>query len=159
MIDRPVGEVLQGKSLTGLVAVNTQATVAEAVALMNEKGTGAVIAKNAQGAIAGIFTERDLLRRVVGEGRDPKKTALSAVMTPDVRQVPSTERVSEVLRVMVEHGYRHMVVADEGRGAGIVSIRDLMRWLILPDAPVAHEGRRGVIKTRAEDAVDTLRQG
>jgi len=95
----------------------------------------------------------------VRQGRDPKTTAMSAVMSPEVRQVPASESIVETLRIMVEHGYRHMLVSDGGKPAGVVSIRDLMRWLILPDEPIAHEGRRGEIRTRAMDAVDTLKQG
>jgi CBS domain-containing protein len=118
-----------------------------------------VLVRDDKGAMAGIFTERDLMRRVVRQGRDPKTTPMSAVMSPDVRNVPSTESIVEVLRIMVEHGYRHMLVADGGKPAGVVSIRDLMKWLILPDQPIAHEGRRGEIRERAQDTVQTLRQG
>jgi CBS domain-containing protein len=159
MIDRPVGDVLKGKSSPNLLSVASTATVADAVALMDEKGLGSVLVRDAGGKMAGIFTERDLMRRVVRQGRDPKTTPMSAVMSPDVRQVPATESIVEVLRIMVEHGYRHMLVAEGGKPAGVVSIRDLMSWLILPDAPIAHEGRRGEIRTRAIDAVETLKQG
>ena len=158
MIDRPVGDILKGKASPNLLSVAATATVTEAVALMDEKGLGSVLVRDAAGAMAGIFTERDLMRRVVRQGRDPRTTPMSAVMTPDVRQVPSTESIVEVLRLMIEHGYRHMLVADDGKPAGVVSIRDLMRWLILPDSPIAHEGRRGEIRTRALDTVETLRQ-
>lgn len=159
MIDRPVGDILKGKASPTLLSVAATATVTEAVALMDEKGLGSVLVRNGNGALVGIFTERDLMRRVVRQGRDAKATAMSAVMTPDVRQVPATESIVEVLRLMIEHGYRHMLVADGGKPVGVVSIRDLMRWLILPDAPIAHEGRRGEIRTRAIDAVETLKQG
>ena len=159
MIDRPVGDILKNKASPNLLSVPTTATVTEAVALMDEKGLGSVLVRDAAGAMAGIFTERDLMRRVVRQGRDPKTTPMSAVMTPDVRQVPATEPIVEVLRLMVEHGYRHMLISEGGKPAGVVSIRDLMHWLILPDAPIAHEGRRGVIKTRTEDTVETLRHG
>jgi CBS domain-containing protein len=151
--------VLKGKSSPNLLSVASTATVADAVALMDEKGLGSVLVRDAGGKMAGIFTERDLMRRVVRQGRDPKTTPMSAVMSPDVRQVPATESIVEVLRIMVEHGYRHMLVAEGGKPAGVVSIRDLMSWLILPDAPIAHEGRRGEIRTRAIDAVETLKQG
>ena len=157
MIDRPVGDILKNKASPNLLSVPTTATVTEAVALMDEKSLGSVLVRDAAGAMAGIFTERDLMRRVVRQGRDPKTTPMSAVMTPDVRQVPATEPIVEVLRLMVEHGYRHMLISEGGKPAGVVSIRDLMHWLILPDAPIAHEGRRGVIKTRTEDTVETLR--
>lgn len=159
MIDRPVGDVLKGKSSPNLLSVASTATVLEAVALMDEKGLGSVLVRDSGGKMVGIFTERDLMRRVVRQGRDPKSTPMSAVMSPDVRQVPATESIVEVLRIMVEHGYRHMLVAEGAKPAGVVSIRDLMSWLILPDAPIAHEGRRGEVRARAEDAVSTLRQG
>ena len=159
MIDRPVGDVLTGKSSPNLLSVASTATVVEAVALMDEKGLGSVLVRDAGGKMVGIFTERDLMRRVVRQGRDPKTTPMSAVMSPDVRQVPATESIVEVLRIMVEHGYRHMLVAEGAKPAGVVSIRDLMASLILPDAPIAHEGRRGEVRSRAEDAVTTLRQG
>ncbi len=159
MIDRPVGDVLKGKSSPNLLSVASTATVVEAVALMDEKGLGSVLVRDAGGKMVGIFTERDLMRRVVRQGRDPKTTPMSAVMSPDVRQVPATESIVEVLRIMVEHGYRHMLVAEGAKPAGVVSIRDLMASLILPDAPIAHEGRRGEVRSRAEDAVTTLRQG
>lgn len=159
MIDRPVGDVLKGKSSPNLLSVASTATVSEAVALMDEKGLGSVLVRDAAGKMAGIFTERDLMRRVVRQGRDPKTTPMSAVMSPDVRHVPASESIVEVLRIMVEHGYRHMLVSDNGKPAGVVSIRDLMGWLILPDAPIAHEGRRGEIRTRALDTVETLKQG
>ncbi|HQZ45000.1 MAG TPA: CBS domain-containing protein [Usitatibacteraceae bacterium] len=158
MIDRPVGDILKGKTSPNLFSVSATATVTEAVALMDEKGLGSVLVRDAKGAMAGIFTERDLMRRVVRQGRDPKTTPMSAVMTPDVRKVAPTESIVEVLRIMVEHGYRHMLVADGGKPAGVVSIRDLMRWLILPDEPIAHEGRRGEIHERAKDTVETLKQ-
>ena len=159
MIDRPVGDVLKGKSSPNLLSVASTATVVEAVALMDEKGLGSVLVRDAGGKMVGIFTELDLMRRVVRQGRDPKTTPMSAVMSPDVRQVPATESIVEVLRIMVEHGYRHMLVAEGAKPAGVVSIRDLMASLILPDAPIAHEGRRGEVRSRAEDAVTTLRQG
>ncbi len=159
MIDRPVGEVLKDLGSPGIVAVTATTTVTEAVATMNQKGLGSVLVRDARGAISGIFTERDLMRRVVGEGRDPRVLPISSVMTANVRSVPSTQSVVETLRIMLEHGYRHMLVDDGGKPGGLLSIRDLMRWMILPDAPIAHEGRRGVIRTRADDAARTLREG
>ena len=101
MIDRPVGDVLKGKSSPNLLSVASTATVLEAVALMDEKGLGSVLVRDSGGKMVGIFTERDLMRRVVRQGRDPKSTPMSAVMSPDVRQVPATESIVEVLRIMV----------------------------------------------------------
>ena len=159
MIDRPIGDILKGKQGPSIVTVPPNATVFDAVALMDEKRTGSVLVRDAGKPVAGIFTERDLMRRVVRLGRDPKATPVRDVMTPDVRNVPMTESTLEVLRIMVEYGYRHMLVMEsETQPWGVVSIRDLMAWLIVPKG-VAPEGHRGVVYTRAVDTVEALRQG
>ena len=159
MIDRPIGDILKGKQGPSIVTVPPTATVMDAVALMDEKRTGSVLVREAGKPVAGIFTERDLMRRVVRLGRDPKATTMKDVMTPDVRSVPMTESTLEVLRLMVEYGYRHMLVMEtQTQPWGVVSIRDLMAWLIVPNE-IAHEGHRGVVYTRAADMVETLRQG
>jgi len=157
MIDRPIGDIMKAKSGPSIVTIPPTATVFEAVALMDEKRTGSVLVREAGKPVAGIFTERDLMRRVVRLGRDPKATTMKDVMTPDVRSVPMTESTLEVLRVMVEYGYRHMLVMEtETQPWGVVSIRDLMAWLIVPKE-IAHEGHRGVVYTRAADTVEALR--
>lgn len=159
MIDRPIGDIMKAKTGPSIVTIPPTATVFEAVALMDEKRTGSVLVREAGKPVAGIFTERDLMRRVVRLGRDPKATAMKDVMTPEVRSVPMTESTLEVLRLMVEYGYRHMLVMEtETQPWGVVSIRDLMAWLIVPEQ-IAHEGRRGVVYTRAADTVQTLRGG
>jgi len=54
------------------------------------------------------------------------------------------------------HNHRHLLVEDGTQVQGLVSIRDLMSWIVLPDKPIASEGRVGVIKARAEDAIQAL---
>ena len=76
--------VVRDKGSDELISVAASATVAEAVAVMAEREVGAVLVMNEDGLVAGIFTERDLLVRVVQAGRDPKTTPLSMVMTRDV---------------------------------------------------------------------------
>jgi len=151
-----VQEVLAEKALTELVTVEASATVSEAAAVMAQRRVGAVVIKNEDGLADGIFTERDVMCRVVGEGRDPKATAVSAVMSPNVRKVGADASVEEVLRLMIVHGHRHIVV-EEGATHGLVSIRDLMQWMILPDEPIAPEGRVGVIRARTADAVGAVK--
>jgi predicted transcriptional regulator len=94
--------------------------------------------------------------RVVAERRDPAATKVSEVMSPNVRQVDADATVEEVLRLMVVHGHRHILIKD-GPAFGLVSIRDLMQWLILPDEPVAHEGRVGVIRARAAETIEAVK--
>lgn len=153
MLTHTVGDVVASKKLQEIVSVAPTATAAEAAALMSEKEIGAVVVRGAGGAIAGIFTERDVLRRIVAEGRDPKATRIVEVMSPDVRSVPSTLTVAEALQQMVMYRYRHLLVQDGGQVRGLVSIRDLMVWFIMPDTPMAHEGRYGHILSRTQEAV------
>jgi signal-transduction protein with cAMP-binding, CBS, and nucleotidyltransferase domain len=94
--------------------------------------------------------------RVVAERRDPAGTTVSEVMSPNVRQVNADATVEEVLRLMVVHSHRHILVRD-GAALGLVSIRDLMQWLILPDEPVAHEGRVGVIRARTAETIGAVK--
>jgi len=156
MISRAVGDVIKAKELQELVSVPASAKVSDAVALMSRKSVGAVVIGNAAGPVEGIFTERDLMKRVVDEGRDPKTTAITAVMSREVRHVAVTATVDEALRLMVVHGYRHLLVEDGTKVKGLISIRDLMSWLLLPEEPVAHEGRVGVIKARTANAIGSI---
>jgi CBS domain-containing protein len=157
MSGKNIGSVLQSKEIQELVSVSPTATVADAAALMSRRGVGAVMVTSATGKVEGIFTERDIVRRVVDEGRDPTTTPMSAVMSAEVRRVAASATVEEALRLMIVHRHRHLLVEEGDQVKGLVSIRDLMYWMVLPDEPIAHEGRVGVIRARAEDAVNTVR--
>jgi CBS domain-containing protein len=74
--------------------------------------------------LAGIFTERDALNRVLAEGLDPAKTHLSRVMTKDPDTISSDKPFGHALIAMYDHGYRHMPVVEDGKPVGIVSMRD-----------------------------------
>jgi CBS domain-containing protein len=156
MITETVGNILQRKEIQELHAVPASASVADAVAVMSGKGIGAIVVRSPGGPVEGILTERDLMRRVLNEGRDAKTTPVTAVMSPTVRRVASTVTVEEALRLMVVHNHRHLLVEDSAQVQGLVSIRDLMSWVVLPDKPIAHEGRVGVIKARTTDAIEAL---
>ena len=156
MTNQPIRAVLQAKDIQELITAAPDASVATVAAQMTQKGVGAVIVRGAGSPIGGIFTERDVLCRVVATGLDPASTKVSEVMSPDVRQVDADATVEEVLRLMVVHGHRHILIKDTS-GYGLVSIRDLMHWLILPDQPVAHEGRVGVIRARTAETIGAVK--
>lgn len=156
MINEPIRAVLQAKDIQNLITAAPEATVAEVSALMTQKGVGAVIVRGVGKEIGGIFTERDVMCRVVADGRDAARTRVSDVMSPDVREIGADASVEEVLRLMVVHGHRHILVKDAA-GYGLVSIRDLMQWLILPDKPIAPEGRVGVIRARTADTIGAVK--
>ncbi|HEX6030048.1 MAG TPA: CBS domain-containing protein [Tepidiformaceae bacterium] len=104
------------------------ATVREAVREMNEKGVGALLVL-VEDCPVGIFTERDVLRRVVDEGRNPKTTTVADVMTADVLVVEPSTPVEQVMATMTQRRIRHLPVVDEGRVVGLVSIGDVTRWM------------------------------
>jgi signal-transduction protein with cAMP-binding, CBS, and nucleotidyltransferase domain len=150
MIGKTVGSIVSGKRIQELIAVPATATVSEAVAKMSEKGVGAILIGNSQNTVDGIFTERDLMIRVVNAGLDAKSTKIGTVMSSQVRRVEGWTGLEDALSMMVIHGYRHLLVEDEGKIKGIVSIRDLMASMVIPDTPMAHEGRAQVTRGLAE---------
>jgi len=107
-----------------LVSLPPSATVQDAARIMAERHIGAVLVA-VDGRLQGIFTERDVLARVVAAGLDPNDTALGGVMTPNPDTVAPNDSALEALRRMSERGYRHLPVVDGERMVGIVSIRDL----------------------------------
>ena len=150
MIGKSVGSIVGNKKIQELIAVPATATVSEAVSSMSEKGVGAILIRNSQDTIDGIFTERDLMTRVVNAGLDPKSTKIGTVMSSQVRRVEGWTSLEDALSMMVIHAYRHLLVEDEGKVKGIVSIRDLMASMVIPDTPMAHEGRAQVTRGLAE---------
>lgn len=99
-------------------------TVRDAARNMAERHIGAVLIGEG-GRLKGIFTERDLLIRVVARGLSPDTTRLREVMTPDPDTVGPDDLASLALERMRSSGYRHVPVVDDGVVVGIVSLRDL----------------------------------
>jgi CBS domain-containing protein len=119
-----VQTILEQKGRT-VWTVGKDVTVLQAVLLMNERKVGAVVVTEG-GRIAGMFTERDLLRRVVGEQRDPARTTVAEVMTEDVVCGSMDTPLDEASSSMKNRRFRHLpVVDDEGHLLGLVSIGDL----------------------------------
>ena len=108
-----------------VAALGPEATVLDAATLMNERGIGSVVVIDDKKRLAGIFTERDVLRRVVAEERDPVTTKLAEVMTTPVACAAPHTTLDEIRQVMRKRRIRHMPVADRKRVVGMVSIGDL----------------------------------
>ena len=121
----PVSRLLRNQ--TQVVSVHPLAFVSEAVQIMVEKNVGSLIVLDADENLVGIFTERDLLRRIVAKSLDPESTVIESVMTRDVRVVDRTADRHDLLLLMEELHIRHVPIVDNGVVLGVVSLRDVLR--------------------------------
>ena len=122
--------VLRDRGSQSLHTVPASSSVAEAVDEMARREIGAVLVMTEDGLVAGIFSERDLLVRVVREGRDPRATPISLVMTRDVKFVSPGTTLEAALALMYVQHFRHLLVIDGPRVQGLVSMRDLAYQMI-----------------------------
>jgi CBS domain-containing protein len=116
-----VPDVIGQKQL--LLELPSTATVRDAARRMHDRDVGAVLITNG-GRLEGIFTERDLLKRVVAPGRDPEITLLKDVMTKKPDTIEADSLATVALSRMTERRYRHLPVMKDGQLVGIVSRRD-----------------------------------
>lgn len=106
--------------------LSPEATVRQAVIQMTQKKVGAIAVTHGRKVI-GVFTERDLMSRVVARGKDPDATALSEVMTAPVRTVGEDISVEEAATIMRQNHFRHLPVVDaNGDFLGMVALRYLL---------------------------------
>lgn len=106
-------------------SVEADSSVLEAARFMMEHNIGALpVLRN--GELVGIFSERDIMNRVVAIGRMPGTTKVAEVMTPNPKAVSVNETVENSLFLMREHGFRHLPITDGKQLKGLVSLRDLL---------------------------------
>lgn len=120
-----IGDLL--RSGRALVFVTPTSSVQETVELMDSHNVGSVLILDEKTELSGIFTERDLAKRVVAKGLDPRKTSISEVMTKDVVVADAKMRASAVFQLMDSKKCRHIPVADGKRILGVVSLREILR--------------------------------
>jgi CBS domain-containing protein len=94
---------------------------------MNRHRVGCVLVMDA-GRVVGIFTERDVLRRVVGAEIDPRSVPVSEVMTAEVTTISPETTIEETMVIFTERRFRHLPVCDHGKLVGTISIGDVTRW-------------------------------
>jgi len=106
------------------VTLPANATVQHACRLMRDRRIGAVLVTDGQDHLAGLFTGRDAVARVLSEALDPAITRLAAVMTANPDTIPPSANALEALHMMQDGGYRHLPVLHNGQIVGIVSKGD-----------------------------------
>lgn len=119
---RLIRDLIQGQVL---LTCGPGEKVAEAARRMAAKRVGAILV-TIEGKLAGIFTERDALVRVIAAGKDPETTEIGQVMTGDVDTISPDRQVLHALHEMHENSFRHVPVVEDGVPVGIVSIRDAL---------------------------------
>ncbi|MGF1562209.1 MAG: CBS domain-containing protein [Geminicoccaceae bacterium] len=125
MITSELSELIEDRDV---LTANPLLTVLEATRIMADKHVGAVVIVD-DGKVVGIFTERDLVVRVIGAGLSPAETSLSDVMTPSPQTVGLTQSVEEVMAWMLSGRFRHLPVVENDTLIGLVSQGDVMAYL------------------------------
>lgn len=119
---KQIGELIEGQTLT---VIEPGWSVRTAAQRMTEVNIGAVAVVE-KGTLAGVFSERDIMSRVVAKGLNPDSTEVSDVMSRELMVAAPTEDVLSAIQKMHSIGSRHLPVVDEGKLVGMLSIRDLL---------------------------------
>ncbi|MGB0408679.1 MAG: CBS domain-containing protein [Opitutales bacterium] len=135
--------VLLNEKSPSVFCLSEMTTIHDAVAEMNRQRVGSVIVKKGD-QVVGIFTERDILTRVVSAGRDPKSTIVRDVMTPNFQWIRPKTSVEDAMQTMTDKRVRHLPVMEDGDLIGLISIGDVTRWLLKVNEMEAENLRRYV---------------
>ncbi len=125
----PTAEDILARKGRDVVSMVAEESVLSAAHLMNERGIGGIVVTN-KGEIVGMFTERDVLRRVLAEKRDPSATPLREVMSAPVVSCRPDTKLEECGAVMTTKRIRHLPVADERGLAGIITSGDILAFQV-----------------------------
>ncbi len=123
----PTAESVLTKKSGEVVTISPDATVREAAAIMNERHIGALVVTNGQAPV-GIFTERDILRRVVAADRDPATSHVGDLMTAPLTCCRRDTKLAECQALMTSRRIRHLPVVEDERLIGMLSAGDIMAF-------------------------------
>jgi CBS domain-containing protein len=123
-----IGSILSNKN-NRIWSMNPDETVYDAIALMADKGIGALLVVS-EGELVGVISERDYARKIILHGRSSKDTLIREIMTINPITVNPDHTIDDCMRIMTQHRVRHLPVLDEDRLVGVISIGDLVNAII-----------------------------
>jgi len=128
MKNSPVSTLLHHKTAE-LWSIATEATVFEAIKLMADKNIGSLLVLSG-GKLVGVFTERDYTRKIALQGKTSKDTRVREIVSSQVVSVTPQHSIEDCMKLMTEKRVRHLPVMDGDKVIGLVSIGDLVNWII-----------------------------
>jgi CBS domain-containing protein len=128
-ISGKVGSILAHKKASTVWSIGPNAMVFDAIQLMDEKNVGALPVVDNK-TLVGVVSERDYTRKVIVKGRSSKDTPVSDIMTKELLTVNPGDSVADCMRIMTEKRVRHLPVLEGTKLVGILSIGDVVNWLI-----------------------------
>ena len=123
-----VGALLRDKA-PAIHSISATATVFDAISLMAERNVGALPVIE-HDRLVGMISERDYTRKVMLKGRTSKDTLVGEIMTRDPQTVGPENTVNDCMEIMTEHRVRHLPVVEDGKLVGLLSIGDLVKWIM-----------------------------